>query len=134
MDDKEMAQLDLIIQGRIKDKSLVEQRNYRYALLLWEFWKHDRDLFLPDIKKNVSNPSLEDKPHCIVFVFDGSMDDIPNGDEETKFYKDIIQMARERKYFYPQVVLTCKDKLLQQILDDNEEDESDYRISSLNTS
>ena len=64
------------------------------------------------------------------------MDDIPNGDEETKFYKDIIQMARERKYFYPQVVLTCKDKLLQQLLDDNDEDadESDYRISSLNNS
>ena len=108
----------------------MEQRNYRYALLLWEFWKNDRELFLPSIKKNISNPTLEDKPHSIVFVFDGSMDDIPNGEEETKFYKDIIQMAREKKYFYPQVVLTCKDKLLAQL----EDEDSAEVVSSLNNS
>ena len=67
---------------------------------LWEFWKNDNNLFPSDIKKNQS-PTLHDKPHCVVFVFDGSMDEIPNGEEEVKFYKDIIQMARDRKYFYP---------------------------------
>ena len=44
---------------------------------------------------------LKSRPHCLVFVFDGSMDSIPNGEEEVQFYKEIIQMARERKYFYP---------------------------------
>jgi hypothetical protein len=68
---------------------------------LWEFWKNDNDLFPANIKKNIRSPTLEDRPHCVVFVFDGSMDEIPNGEEETKFYKDIIQMARDRKYFYP---------------------------------
>jgi hypothetical protein len=34
--------------------------------------------------------SLKRKPHCIVFVFDGSLDEIPNGEEETNFYKEIL--------------------------------------------
>ena len=90
MDNKEMSQLDMIIQGRIKDRSLVEQRNFRYAMKLWEFWKSDNNLFPSDITKNGQELTLKDKPHCVVFVFDGSMDEIPNGEEETKFYKDII--------------------------------------------
>lgn len=110
MDDKEMAQLNLIIDGKIRDMSQVEQRQYRYAYLLWEFWKRDAELFPTNIiRPGTSN--LKTRPHCVVFVFDGSMDEIPNGDEETKFYKDIINLARERKYFYPQVVLTCIDKV-----------------------
>lgn len=67
----------------------MEQRNYRYAYMLWEFWKRDVELFPSAIIKK-GGSSLKQKPHCIVFVFDGSMDHIPNGEEETKFYKDII--------------------------------------------
>lgn len=103
-------------------------------MMLWEFWKNDTDLFPSNIKKNISNPSLKDKPHCVVFVFDGSMDEIPNGEEETKFYKDIIQMARDRKYFYPQVVLTCQDKILKELLEEDSEGEGEQRLSSLNHS
>lgn len=54
---------------------------------------------------------MHTKPHCVVFVFDGSMEEIPSSEEETQFYKEIIAMARERRYFYPQIVLTCMDKL-----------------------
>lgn len=39
------------------------------------------------IKKN---PGIGDRPHCLLFVFDGSMDEIPNGPEETMFYREII--------------------------------------------
>ena len=72
MDDKEHKQIDLIIQGRVKNKSRVEQRTYRYAHLLWEFWKKDTDLFPRDIYTR--GPSLKTRPHCVFFVFDGSMD------------------------------------------------------------
>ena len=102
--------MNAIIDGKIKDKSLVEQRNYRYAYLLWEFWKRENELFPSEI---VGDATLKSKPHCIVFVFDGSMDEIPNSAEETAFYKEIIHRARERKYFYPQIVLTCIDKIEQ---------------------
>ena len=93
MDEREIAQLNLVIRGKITDKSLVEQRNYRYAYLLWEFWKRDTDLFPATIIKNQAS-GLQAKPHCVCFVFDGSMDEIPNGEEEINFYKEILQMAR----------------------------------------
>ena len=113
MDVKEKAQADLILQGKVKDQSRVEQRNHRYAYLLWEFWKKDIQLFPTEIMKN--NPGLTDKPHCLLFVFDGSLEDIPNGDEETAFYHEILQMARNKGYFYPQIVLTHIDKVEAQI-------------------
>jgi hypothetical protein len=58
-------------------------------------------LFPDNLLRNQSEISLKTKPHCLVFVFDGSMTEIPNGQEEIAFYKDIITKARERKYFYP---------------------------------
>lgn len=97
MDTKELAQLELIIQGRVKNMSYVEQRTYRYAYLLWEFWKKDTQLFPTTIVS--SNGTLESKPHSIVFVFDGSMDNIPSNPEETTFYRNVIQMARQKRIF-----------------------------------
>lgn len=108
MDDREKEQLNVIIDGKVRDKSLVEQRNFRYAYLLWEFWKRENELFPDNI---LGEATLSSKPHCIVFVFDGSMDDIPNSPEETVFYKEIINRARDQKYVYPQIVLTCIDKV-----------------------
>ena len=74
--------------------SFVEQRTYRYAYLLWEFWKKDAQLFPSTIIGG--DGSLSSRPHCLVFVFDGSMENIPNGAEETKFYREVIQVARSR--------------------------------------
>ena len=50
--------------------------------MLWEFWRNEKDLFPAGIKKPSTSSSLSDRPHCVVFVFDGSMDEIPNGEEE----------------------------------------------------
>ncbi|CDW88736.1 UNKNOWN [Stylonychia lemnae] len=118
MDEREMRQLHILIKGKVKDKTKVEQRNYRYAYLLWEFWKRDQDLFPNTILQK--GKSIKRKPHSLIFVFDGSMDEIPNGEEETKFYKDIIQMARRRKYVYPQIVLTCVDKIEDKLVEEEE--------------
>ena len=76
--------------------STVEQRNWRYAYLLWEFWKQDSELFPKEI---TVGEDLENKPHSLIFVFDGSLDEIPNGDEETKFYRGIIQSARAKSNY-----------------------------------
>jgi hypothetical protein len=56
----------------VRDKSMVEQRTYRYAYLLWEFWKKDAELFPVDIMKRTTG--MRGRPHCLLFVFDGSMD------------------------------------------------------------
>lgn len=89
MDEREQGQLNLIIDGKVNEMTMVEQRNYRYAYLLWEFWKRDNELFPSGIMRR-GPATLKSKPHCVVFVFDGSMDEIPNGEEEVAFYKDII--------------------------------------------
>merc|ERR1719436_2117870 len=35
MDEREQKQLSIMLDGSVKDDSLVQQRNYRYARLLW---------------------------------------------------------------------------------------------------
>merc|ERR1712151_924634 len=109
MDEREQKQLGIMLDGAVQDESLVQQRNYRYARLLWEFWRRDVDLFPPEIL--VRKNGLSTKPHAILFVFDGSMEEIPDGEEETRFYRDIIQMTRAKGYQYPQVVLTRIDRV-----------------------
>lgn len=93
--------------------SQIESRNYRYAHLLWEFWKRDAELFVESELEE--SPTLETKPHAIIFVFDGSLDKVPNGDEEVRFYSDVIKKCQDQSYFYPQIVLTRVDRLEDQI-------------------
>ncbi|CAE8653545.1 unnamed protein product, partial [Polarella glacialis] len=100
MDEREQKQLSVIMDGNIRDDSIVQQRNYRYARLLWEFWRKDAELFPPEILARKS--SLQTQPHALLFVFDGSMDEIPDGEEETRFYREIIQMSRTKGYLNPQ--------------------------------
>lgn len=113
MDEREQKQLSIILDGSVKDDSLVQQRNYRYARLLWEFWRRDSELFPPEILVRKAN--IQTQPHSLLFVFDGSKDEIPDGEEETLFYREIIQMARCKGYLYPQVVLTRIDRVEEQL-------------------
>ena len=91
MNENELEQLELLIKGKVRNLSQVEQRTYRYAYLLWEFWKKDSQLFEWKILGEGGN-----RPHMIVFVFDGSLEEVPNGEEETNFYRDIIKNARSK--------------------------------------
>ena len=54
---------------------------------------------------------MNSKPHAIIFVFDGSLEKVPNGEEEVRFFSNILHRCRGRKYFYPQIVLTRVDKV-----------------------
>lgn len=112
MDEREQKQLGIMLDGSVKDDSIVQQRNYRYARLLWEFWRRDADLFPPEILRR---NGISSKPHALLFVFDGSMEEIPNGEEETQFYRETIAMARAKGYLYPQVVLSRIDRVEEQL-------------------
>ena len=72
--------------------SCIQQRTFRYAYLLWEFWKKDSELFPKEILAQ-SGPDL--KPHALVFVFDGSPDKIISN-EEAEFYKNVLQKVRAK--------------------------------------
>jgi len=109
MDEREQKQLGVMLDGSVRDNVLVQQRNFRYARLLWEFWRKDTELFPPEIL--VRQNGIQTKPHAILFVFDGSMEEIPDGEEETRFYREIIQMTKAKGYQHPQVVLTRIDRV-----------------------
>merc|ERR1719433_478922 len=109
MDEREQKQLGVMLDGSVKDNVLVQQRNYRYARLLWEFWRKDSELFPQEIL--VRRNGIQTKPHAILFVFDGSMEEIPDGEEEICFYREIIQMTKAKGYQHPQVVLTRIDRV-----------------------
>lgn len=129
MDEKEQRQLGVIMDGGVRDDSIVQQRNFRYARLLWEFWKSDSELFPREIL--VQRSGLSTKPHALLFVFDGSMEEIPNGDEETQFYREIIEMSRLKGYVYPQVVLTRIDRVERQIPEGVDSAEAELRLRQL---
>lgn len=81
----------------MKNHVEVRNRTQRYAHLLWEFWKKDHELFPEEIlDKQAKN---ETSPHCIVFVFDGSTEDVPNSEEEVKFFLNIIKRAKSKGEF-----------------------------------
>lgn len=94
MNEEEREQFKIIIEGKIKDDTEVVQNKNRNPLLLWEFWKKDAELFPKEIfyAKEVGLDSI---PHNIVFVFDGSSDDVIDTNDE-KFYKDLVEFSYRR--------------------------------------
>eukprot|EP01017_Pseudomicrothorax_dubius_P021372 TRINITY_DN2304_c0_g2_i1.p1 TRINITY_DN2304_c0_g2~~TRINITY_DN2304_c0_g2_i1.p1 ORF type:complete len:392 (+),score=87.48 TRINITY_DN2304_c0_g2_i1:98-1273(+) len=126
MDDREVNQLQVMLAGKAQNRSIIEQRNYRYAHLLWEFWKRDSELFPREVISGDESfldafcgrsqkTRLERRPHSIIIVFDGSLDEVPNGEEEVSFYRSIITEMRRKRYHYPQIVLTRYDKVEEKV-------------------
>lgn len=62
--------------------------------MLYEFWKSDAELFPEEIIKN--DVTLGAKPHCIIFVFDGSNEEVPNL-EEADFFRSVLNRCRARR-------------------------------------
>lgn len=82
-------------------------RKKRYAHLLWEFWKKDEELFPNEIIRD--KKGLDKKPHAIIFVFDGSLDEVPDGFEEVTFYKRTLSQSKNKGYRQPFIILTKID-------------------------
>ena len=107
MDDLEGEQFKLLIQGNIKDGADVTQKKNRDAKLLWEFWKKDSELFPNEILIN-NEININTIPHCIVFIFDGSSDEVVQS-EDIKFYKNLINFCINKGYKDIHVILTRID-------------------------
>lgn len=104
LNENEHKQIEIMLKGKVKNMSLVEQRNRRYALQLWEFWKQESELFPQDILTN-----SQVIPTQVLLIFDGSLSQVPNGAEEIEFYQQILQKVRLRGYPNPFIVLTQLD-------------------------
>ena len=86
---------------------LIEQRSQRNPLALWEFWKKDSELFPTEIF-NAEEPGIDSIPHAIVFVFDGSNDEVIQKEDET-FYKELVNISKRKGYENIHIILTRID-------------------------
>ena len=107
MDESEREQFKILLNGNIKDGVKLEQRTERNPLALWEFWKKDSELFPKDIFF-AEEVGIESIPHSIVFVFDGSTDEVINKEDEM-FYKDLVNISKKKGYENVHVILTRID-------------------------
>ena len=107
MNENEKEQFKIILDGKVKDGMKIEQRENRDPFALWEFWKKSSELF-PNEILNPEDPSITSIPHAVVFIFDGSSDEVVQGEDE-KFYKDLIVLCKRKGYTNVQVVLTRID-------------------------
>jgi hypothetical protein len=98
MNQEEREQFKVIIEGKIKDDIEVVQYKSRNPLLLWEFWKKDAELFPKEIF-NAKEVGLDSIPHNIVFVFDGSSDEVIDSNDE-KFYRDLVDLSYKKGIEY----------------------------------
>ena len=107
MDDSELEQFKVTLEGSIKDGVSVTQRKERTPELLWEFWKKDSELFPKEIfdSKEVGINSV---PHAVVFIFDGSSDEVIQS-EDAKFYKDLVNFSKNKGYQEIHVIMTRID-------------------------
>ena len=107
MNENEKEQFKIILDGRVKDGVLIEQRNNRDPFALWEFWKKSSELFPSDILK-AEEPTIGTIPHAVVFFFDGSTEEVVQS-EDAKFYKELVYLSKRRGYNNIQIILTRID-------------------------
>jgi len=117
MNDNEKEQFKIILDGKVKDGVKVEQRENRDPFALWEFWKKSSELF-PNEILIAEEPSISSIPHSIVFIFDGSSDEVVQGEDEI-FYKDLINLCKQKGYTNVQIVLTRIDVFEKNIINRN---------------
>ena len=131
MNDNEKEQFKILLDGNVKDNTLIEQRNERNPLALWEFWKKDSELFPTEIF-NAEEPGIDSIPHAIVFVFDGSNDEVIQKEDET-FYKELVNISKRKGYESIHIILTRIDIFEKLINERNKSLPSSERSSKVNT-
>ena len=131
MNDNEKEQFKILLDGNVKDNTLIEQRNERNPLALWEFWKKDSELFPTEIF-NAEKPGINSIPHAIVFVFDGSNDEVIQKEDEN-FYKELVNISKRKGYENIHIILTRIDIFEKLIYEKNISLPSTERSSKVNT-
>lgn len=80
--EEEMGQLRLVLEGRARPNSLIQQRR-RYWLLLREFWRSDEQM-RRTFSRNVmlSKASLDTEPHFAFLVLDPNQQELLLEDDD----------------------------------------------------
>jgi GTPase SAR1 family protein len=130
MNENEKEQFKIILDGKVRDGTKIEQRKNRDPFALWEFWKSSSELF-PEEILNPEEPGISSIPHSVVFVFDGSIDEVVQ-EEDQKFYKELIFLCKKKGYESVQVVLTRIDVFEKMIYNRNKKMSQSERNTKLN--
>lgn len=107
MNENEKEQFKVLLEGTVKDGTQIVQRKERNPFALWEFWKSDSQLFPPEIFK-AEETGIDSVPHVVVFVFDGSNDEVISKEDQF-FYKNLVNISKNKGYINVHVVLTRID-------------------------
>jgi len=119
MNDSEKDQYKIILDGQLKDCSQIEQNANKDKQSLLEFWKKPNELFPKEIfKSEVGEGKIRSLPHSVVFVFDGSKDEILEK-EDVRYYQNLICISKEKGYKDIHVILTKLDEFEKNILEKN---------------
>ena len=130
MNENEKEQFKIILDGKVRDGMLIEQRENRDPFALWEFWKKSSELF-PNEIMNPEEPNMSSIPHAVVFIFDGSSDQIVQ-EEDEKFYKELIVLCKRKGYSSVHVILTRIDVFEKMIFNRNKNISEIERNTKLN--
>ena len=86
---------------------------------LLEFWTKNFESFPKEIfREEIGLGNIRSLPHAVVFVFDGKEEKILN-DEELNFYKELIDISKNKGYKDVHVILTGFDEFEKKILEKN---------------
>ena len=120
MNDNEKEQFKLVLEGKVKDGVMIEQKANRDPLALWEFWKKSSELFPKEIFNEEESGNIRSIPHSVVFVFDGNIDEIIPI-EDIKFYQDLVNLSKNKGYKEVHVILSKADEFEKNILERNKD-------------
>ena len=86
---------------------------------LLEFWTKNFESFPKEIfREEIGLGNIRSLPHAVVFVFDGKEENILNN-EELNFYKELIDISKNKGYKDVHVILTRFDEFEKKILEKN---------------
>ena len=131
MNSNEKEQFKVLLDGKVKDGINIEQRANRDPLALWEFWKKSSELFPKEIFNEEESGNIKSIPHSVVFVFDGSTEEIVQS-EDINFYKDLVNISKNKGYKDVHVILSRVDEFEKNILLRNQNLPESERHTKLN--
>ena len=103
-------QNNIILNGQKKESKQIEQMANKDQNYLLEIWKKPNELFPKEIfKDKEGNGNIKSLPHSIVLIFDGSNDEIIQN-KDIKFYRDLVDISKDKGYKDIHVILTKLDK------------------------
>ncbi len=133
INNNEKGKFEIQLKGQIKDTTQLKQSIKRDQKFLWEFWSKPIELFPKGIFEEQENKgNIKCIPHSVIFIFDGNSEEIIKS-EDIKFYKDLVDISKEKGYKDIHVILSRVDEFENNIRERNKDLPETEIHSKINT-